>query len=380
MKKLAIILGLTLFCFQSVLADEVLPLDADQKVAFIGPFVKGRRDLIGNWSAAGDWRKAVTVWEGIENTVGTSHCLYAQGCNLLEDEQLIKKLNPHGGMIKKTASAEHLLEEAVRTARRADVVVAVLGEPFGMSGEAASRSDISLPENQRKLLEALKSTGKPVVLVLMNGRPLTLEWEDAHMDAILETWYPGTQAGNAVAEVLYGKANPSGKLSMTFPRNVGQIPLYYNHKNTGRPFNDKQKYTTKYLDVSNEPLYPFGYGLSYTTFAYCDINMSGHTLTDQGTLTASVIVTNTGKRAGVETVQLYLRDMVGSITRPVKELKSFRQVLLNPGESKQVSFDITVDDLKFYNGNLEFVAEPGEFQVFIGGSSADVKAASFVYK
>lgn len=187
----------------------------------------------------------------------------------MEDEQLIKKLNPHGGMIKKTASAEHLLEEAVRTARRADVVVAVLGEPFGMSGEAASRSDISLPENQRKLLEALKSTGKPVVLVLMNGRPLTLEWEDAHMDAILETWYPGTQAGNAVAEVLYGKANPSGKLSMTFPRNVGQIPLYYNHKNTGRPFNDKQKYTTKYLDVSNEPLYPFGYGLSYTTFAYC---------------------------------------------------------------------------------------------------------------
>lgn len=286
--------------------NQVLPLDPANKVAFIGPHVKGRRDLIGNWSAAGDWRKAVTVWEGIENTVGTQNCLYAQGCNILEDEAVIGKLNPHGAMIEKTASADRLLAEAVRTARRADVVVAVLGETFGMSGEAASRSDISLPENQRALLKALEATGKPVVLVLMNGRPLTLEWEDAHMDAILEAWFPGTQAGNAVAEVLYGEANPSGKLTMTFPRNVGQIPIYYNHKNTGRPFDEHQKYTTKYLDTPNEPLYPFGHGLSYTTFAYCDINMSGTKLTDGGKLTASVIVTNTGKCTGVETVQLII--------------------------------------------------------------------------
>ncbi len=359
---------------------EVLPLKANQKVAFIGPFVKGRRDLIGNWSAAGDWRKAVTVWEGVANTVGTANCLYAQGCNLLEDDALIGKLNPHGAMIEKTAPAGRLLQEAVRTARQADVVVAVLGEPFGMSGEAASRSDISLPENQQALLRALERTGKPIVLVLMNGRPLTLPWEDEHMDAILEAWYPGTQGGNAVAEVLYGKANPSGKLSMTFPRNVGQIPIYYNHKNTGRPFDPHQKYTTKYLDCPNEPLYPFGHGLSYTTFSYCDINLSSTTLPANGQLTASVIVTNTGKHTGVETVQLYIRDLEGSVTRPVKELKGFRQVLLTPGESKQVKFTITPDDLKFYNSQLDFVAEPGEFQVFIGGSSANVKAASFVYE
>ena len=200
------------------------------------------------------------------------------------------------------------------------------------------------------------------------------------MDAILETWFPGLQAGNAIAEVLYGHANPSGKLSMTFPRNIGQIPVYYNHKNTGRPFDEEQKYTTKYLDTPNEPLYPFGYGLSYTAFAYCDINLSGTKLTDNGKLTASVIVTNTGEYTGEETVQLYLRDMVGSVTRPVKELKGFRKVLLNPGESKQVEFDITVDDLKFYNSDLQFVAEPGEFQVFIGGSSEKVKSASFVYE
>jgi beta-glucosidase len=360
---------------------QVLPLDSVRKVAFIGPHVKGRRDLIGNWSAAGDWRKAVTVWEGIENTVGTANCLYAQGCNILEDETLIDKLNPHGAMIEKKVSADRLLAEAVRTAHLADVVVAVLGETFGMSGEAASRSDISLPDNQRELLKALKATGKPIVLVLMNGRPLTLEWEDSAMDAILETWFAGTRAGDAIAEVLYGEATPSGKLSMTFPRNVGQIPLYYNHKNTGRPFLDGQKYTTKYLDIPNEPLYPFGHGLSYTTFAYCDINMSGNTLSgNNGKLTASVIVTNTGQRTGVETVQLYLRDMVGSVTRPVKELKDFQKVLLNPGESKQVNFDITVDQLKFYNSDLQYVAEPGEFQIFIGGSSADVKSASFVYE
>lgn len=359
---------------------KILPLDGKKKVAFIGPHVKGRRDLIGNWSAAGDWQSAVTVWEGIENTVGTRNCLFAQGCNILEDEELIGKLNPHGGMIRKTQSEEQLLTEAVHTARRADVIVAVLGETFGMSGEAASRSDIALPENQRRLLRALKATGKPIVLVLMNGRPLTLEWEDANMDAILETWFPGLQAGNAIAEVLYGHANPSGKLSMTFPRNIGQIPVYYNHKNTGRPFDEEQKYTTKYLDTPNEPLYPFGYGLSYTAFAYCDINLSGTKLTDNGKLTASVIVTNTGEYTGEETVQLYLRDMVGSVTRPVKELKGFRKVLLNPGESKQVEFDITVDDLKFYNSDLQFVAEPGEFQVFIGGSSEKVKSASFVYE
>jgi beta-glucosidase len=228
-----------------------------------------------------------------------------------------------------------------------------------------------------RLLKALKKTGKPIVLVLMNGRPLTLSWEDKNLDGIVETWYAGTMAGPAIADVLFGDANPSGKITMSFPRNIGQIPIYYNHKNTGRPFDPNQKYTTKYLDVSNEPLYPFGYGLSYTTFSYSDINLSSKELKPGGTITASVNITNTGTRSGKETVQLYIRDMVGSITRPVKELKGFQQITLKPGESRTVSFSVSVDDLKFYNSDLKYVYELGDFKVFIGTNSSDVKEAAF---
>lgn len=361
--------------------NNVLPLSAEKKIAFIGPLVKNQRDLIGNWSGAGDYKQAVSVWQALERKITAAPFYYAKGCNLVDDEALKNKLNPHGAMLEADVqSPEALIREAVETANKSDVVVAFLGEPFGMSGEAASRSEIGLLPNQQRLLKALKETGKPIVLVLMNGRPLTLSWEDENMSAILETWYGGTMAGPAIVDVLYGEANPSGKLSMTFPRNVGQIPLYYNHKNTGRPLDENQKYTSKYLDVSNEPLYPFGHGLSYTSFSYGDIMLSGKTLGVTGKLTATVTVTNTGKYKGEETVQLYVRDLVGTVTRPVKELKGFSKVTLAPGESKKVTFTITPDDLKFYNGDLQLVHEPGEYHVFIGGSSATSNKATFTLR
>ncbi|WP_127133087.1 beta-glucosidase BglX [Pseudoflavitalea rhizosphaerae] len=356
--------------------NQTLPLNSSQKIAFIGPLVKDQRNLIGSWSGAGDYRKAVSLWTALEQKGGGY--LYAKGCNLLEDENLLNRLNAHDGQItRETTSPEQLIAEAVATAQQADVVVAVLGETFGMSGEAASRSMIGLPENQLALLKALKATGKPVVLVLMNGRPLTVSWENENIDAILETWFGGTQAGAAIADVLFGAANPSGKLTMTWPRNVGQVPIYYNAKNTGRPLNENQKYTTKYLDVPNTPLYPFGYGLSYTSFSYSDLKLDKKSIAVKGKLQVTVTVSNTGNYDGVETVQLYIRDLVGSITRPVKELKGFKKLELKKGESKEVSFTISVDDLKFYNSDLKFVAEPGAFKVFVGGNSQDVKEADF---
>lgn len=361
--------------------NNVLPLSGQKKIAFIGPLVKDQRNLIGSWSGAGDYKQAVSLWDALQKKSNASSLLYAKGCNLIDDSSLIKKLNPHDAQLTiDPSTSQQLIDEAVAIANQSDVIVAALGEAFGMTGEAASRSNIGLLENQMNLLKALKQTGKPIVLVLMNGRPLTLSWEDENMDAILETWFSGTMAGPAIADVLFGDANPSGKITMTFPRNVGQIPIYYNHKNTGRPFNADQKYTSKYLDVSNTPLYPFGYGLSYTTFQYSDISLSNTTLQSGGKITASVNLTNTGTRSGKETVQLYIRDLVGSITRPVKELKGFQQITLQPGETKKISFAISVDDLKFYNSDLKYAYEPGDFKVFIGTNSETVKEAAFKVK
>ena len=359
---------------------QLLPLAPTKKIAFIGPLVKNQRDLIGSWSGAGDWKKAVSIWDALQQKFGADKFLYAKGCNLVEDSILRKRLNDHDGQLTiDPMSTSQMIEQAVQTAGQADIVVAVLGEAFGMSGEAASRSMIGLLENQLELLKALKATGKPIVLVLMNGRPLTLEWENANCDAILETWFGGTQAGNAIATVLFGEYNPSGKLSMTFPRNTGQIPIYYNAKNTGRPMDPNNKYSTKYLDIPNTPLYPFGFGLSYTSFSYGEIKLSSSTLKPGQAVTATVTITNTGKFDGVEIAQLYIRDMVGSISRPVKELKGFQKVSLKAGESATVNFKIGVDDLKFYNADLKFVAEPGDFKLFIGGNSQDVKEATFNY-
>lgn len=358
--------------------NNTLPLKAGANIAFVGPLVKDQRNLIGNWSGAGDWKKAISVWDALQKQYPANSFTYAKGCNILDDQKLIGKLNPHDAQIvADSKTPQQLIDEAVAAAKNASVVVALLGEPFGMTGEAASRSDISLPANQVALLKALKATGKPIVLVLMNGRPLTLPWEDANMDAILETWFGGTRAGDAIADVLFGKYNPSGKLSMTFPRSVGQIPIYYSAKNTGRPIDEQQKYTSKYLDIPNTPLYPFGYGLSYTTFSYSDIKLDKTSITADGKLTATVTITNTGKLAGQETAELYTRDMIGSVTRPLKELKGFQKVFLQAGESKTISFTLGTDDLRFYDINMKYTYEPGDFKLFIGGSSQDVKEADF---
>ncbi len=265
-------------------------------------------------------------------------------------------------------------------AKKADVVVAALGESSEMSGESSSRTDIKIPDPQRRLLDALLKTGKPVVLLVFNGRPLDLSGEAKTVPAILNVWFGGTETGSAIADVLFGDVNPSGKLSATFPQNIGQIPLYYNHKNTGRPLPEGQwfqKFRSNYLDVSNEPLYPFGFGLSYTTFNISTPVLDKAVMNENGSITVKVNVKNTGSKDGEEVVQLYIRDLVGSITRPVKELKAFRKIFLKSGEQKEVSFLLTANDLKFYNSKLDFIAEPGDFKVFVGNSSANVGEASF---
>ncbi|AWO02204.1 beta-glucosidase BglX [Chitinophaga alhagiae] len=350
-------------------SNNLLPLKKGAHVALIGPLADSKKDMIGNWSAAGDHKKAVTLREALQERVNLA---YAQGANITGDTGLLKKLN-----ITDTGRTDEMLQAAVEIARKAEVVVLALGESQGMSGEAASRSDIGLPANQRRLLEAILGAGKPVVLVLMNGRPLTLEWENAHVPAILETWFLGTQAGHAIADVLLGDYNPSGKITMTFPRNVGQVPIYYNHKNTGRPLDPNNKYTSKYLDVSNEPLYPFGYGLSYTTFAYDNLRLDKNSMRLRDKLRVSVTVTNSGALDGEEVVQLYIQDVTASVNRPVKELKGFQKIMLRKGESREVVFNITAEDLKFYDRNMQYTAEPGAFKVFVGTNSRDVAEAVF---
>jgi beta-glucosidase len=361
--------------------NQLLPLKKSGTIALIGPLVDSKRNMLGTWSVSGDPEKSVTIIQGIKNVVGNNvNILFAKGANISDDSEFIKRVNVFGEEITvDKRSPEEMINEAVETAGKADVIVAVLGEAADMTGESSSMSHIGLQQSQENLLKALVKTGKPVVLVLMNGRPMTLTWEDAHVNGILDVWFGGTEAGNAVADVLFGNYNPSGKITTTFPRNVGQIPIYYNHFNTGRPFHpgDSPKFKSDYLDVSNDPLYPFGYGLSYTTFSYSDISLSNKILKANGKITATVTVTNTGTVAGKETVQLYIRDMVGSIVRPVKELKGFHQITLAPGESKKVSFPISVNDLRFYNSDLKYVYEPGDFKVFIGTNSRDVKEADF---
>lgn len=359
---------------------KILPLRKSGTIALVGPLADDQQNLLGSWRAAGDWRQAVSVQWGISNVAGSAvTILSAKGANLVDDPALRATLKAFGAEIPVDArSPQEMVNEAVAAANRADVVVAVLGESSAMTGEAASRSDLGLPENQKDLLRTLVATGKPVVLVLMNGRPLTLGWESEHCGAILETWFGGTEAGNAVADVLFGDYNPSGKLTATFPRSVGQIPIYYNHKNTGRPYKGDPafKYASRYLDVPNDPLYAFGYGLSFTTFSYGDIKLNKTALADDETLLASVSLTNAGERAGEETVQLYLGQPIASVTRSVEDLRGFQQVRLQPGETKEVTFRITPEDLKFYNAKLEYDWEPGAFIVRIGGNSSQVKSAT----
>jgi beta-glucosidase len=363
---------------------QTLPLKKNSTVALVGPLADNKRNMLGTWSVSGDWKESVTILEGIKAAMGnTGSVTYAKGADISSDSFEVARSNALGVEIEKDKrKPEDMISEAVNVAAKSDVIVAVVGEAADMSGEASSRSDIGIPESQKALLRALKKTGKPLVIVLLNGRPLTLEWEAANADALLDIWFGGTETGNAVADVLFGDYNPSGKLSMTFPKNVGQIPLYYAHKNTGRPFNQEPfaKFKSNYLDVENEPLYPFGFGLSYTQFSYSDLSLSSNSMRAGEKITATITVTNSGNYDGEETVQLYIRDLVGSVTRPVKELKSFQKIFLKKGESKTVSFTISNEDLKFYNADLKWVSEPGEFEVMVGTDSQQTKSKKFELK
>jgi len=366
--------------------NNVLPLKKSGTIGLIGPLADNTANMYGTWSVAALFDKSVTVLQGLKNALGNdAKILTARGSNFLADSVAEHRyVNVHNPTYKRdTRSEEEMIKEALKVADKSDVIIATMGEGSEFTGEASSVTDIQIPETQKNLLKALAKTGKPVVLVLFTGRPLALKWEEENIPAILNVWFPGSEAGNSIADVLFGKVNPSGKLSATFPQNVGQVPLYYAHKNTGRPLAEGkwfEKFRSNYLDVSNDPLYPFGFGLSYTTFNYSDVKLSANTLTKGKSITASVTLSNTGKYDGKEVVQLYIRDLVGSITRPVKELKGFQKVALKAGESKTISFNISENDLKFYNSDLKFVAEPGDFQVFIGTNSRDAKAASFSLK
>lgn len=337
--------------------NSVLPLKKDQKIAFVGPLVNDEYHIIGSWAALGDRSGfATSVKEGVDKILGTSG-----------------KATFDTGVTFDGKDAATLKQQALENAKKADIIVAVMGERENQSGEAGSQTNIDLPLPQKELLAELKKLGKPIVLVLMNGRPLTLSWENENMDAILETWWSGTRGGDAIAQTLFGMNNPNGKLPISFPRNVGQVPIYYNHKNTGRPYlglsDPEQKYKSRYTDVDNSPLYPFGFGLSYTTFTYSNFKISSAKIKFNEKLKITVDVANTGNYDGAEVVQLYVRDLVGSVTRPVKELKGFEKISLKKGEKKTVTFEISSEDLKFYNMSMKNEAEAGDFEIFVGTNS-----------
>ncbi|NOU46778.1 MAG: beta-glucosidase BglX [Bacteroidales bacterium] len=360
--------------------NQLLPLPIKGKIALIGPLADNKENMPGTWSVAADFTRSVSLLQGLKDVVGDrAEVAYAMGTNIVNDSALDARISVFGKpTYTDKRSLKELIDEAVEIASKSDVIVAALGEAAEMSGECSSRSDISLPVNQQDLLKALLATGKPVVLVLFAGRPLTLPWENENIPAILNVWFGGTEAGHAIADVLFGSVNPSGKLPATFPQNVGQIPIFYNHKNTGRPLAEGQgfqKFRSNYLDVTNEPLFPFGYGLSYTQFTYGELILSKSQLKGNQTITASISLTNTGKYDGAEVVQLYIRDLIGSVTRPVKELKGFQKVFLKAGETKTVIFTISPEDLKFYNYDLKYDWEAGDFVIMIGGNSRDVKSA-----
>jgi len=360
--------------------NQILPLAKKGKVALIGPLANSRFDMAGMWSVAAEHEESVTVLEGFQNVLGNkAEILYAKGANVVDDKDYDAWITWGTSGIDSTKTSLQLRKEALKIAKKSDVIVAVLGEGAEMSGESSSRSNIDLPENQLLLLKELVKLGKPVVLVLYTGRPLTINWESKNVPAILNVWFGGTQGGNAVADVVFGDVNPSGKLPVTFPQSVGQIPLYYNHKNTGRPLDKEwfQKYRSNYLDIPNEPLFPFGFGLSYTHFKYSDLTLSKTKMSEKDTITITVQVENTGNFDGKEVVQLYLRDLVGSISRPVLELKDFKKVEVKKGEKIKVVFEIDIQDLKFYNNDLQFVAEPGMFEVFVGTNSIDTLKSEF---
>lgn len=371
--------------------DDILPLKKEGTIAIVGPMGDNRENMQGTWSVAGDHQKSISLLEGVKEVAGEDvKVLYAKGANFVSAPELEARFSIFGkNTYRDNRPEEEILGEALEIAKQADVIIAAVGEASEMSGESSSRTDIEIPESQRKLLRALLETGKPVAMVLFTGRPLALTWEAEHMPSILNAWFAGSEAGYAIADVLFGDINPSGKLSTTFPQNVGQIPIYYAHKNTGRPLNGEwfQKFRSNYLDVSNEPLYPFGFGLSYSQFKYGELILNKKDLSGDEKLEVSIDITNESEVDGKEVVQLYIRDLVGTITRPVKELKGFQKVFIRAGETVSVSFEVTTNDLKFYNydpnkmdQSMIYDWEPGEFEIMVGSNSRDLKRTVVVWQ
>ncbi len=361
--------------------NNLLPLQRKGKIALVGPLANTKANMPGTWSVAAAFDKYNSLYDSMKQSLaGKAEVLYAKGSNLMYDAQREAEATMFGREMRDPRSAQELLDEALNIASQADVIVAAVGESSEMSGESSSRTNLEMPDAQRDLLIALKKTGKPIVLVYFAGRSTVMTWEQENFPAILNVWFGGSEAADAICDVVFGDVSPSGKLTTTFPKNVGQIPLYYNHLNTGRPLEAGKwfsKFRSNYLDIDNEPLYPFGYGLSYTTFRYGNLQLSNNSMNENGKITASVTVTNTGNYDADEVVQMYIRDMVGSVARPVKELKGFERIHLKKGESRTVSFDITAEQLKFYNSALNWVCEPGEFEVMVGGNSRDVQTKKF---
>lgn len=363
----------------------ILPLEKKGKIALVGPLANTAANMPGTWAVAAASDKYKTVLQGLKDAVGDkAEVLYAKGCNVVSDPKLEADVTMFGREMRDPRSEKEMLDEALAIAAQADVIVAAMGESSEYSGEATSRTELDLPDTQKHLMEALLATGKPVVMLNFSGRPTVMTWESEHVPAILNVWFGGSETGDAIADVVFGDVSPSGRLTMSMPRNVGQLPIYYNHLNTGRPLpegtDEFVKFRSSYLDVPNSPLYPFGYGLTYTTFDYSDLALSSNEMTQDGSITASVKLTNTGKREATETVQLYIRDLVGSVSRPVRELKGFERVTLKPGESRTVKFDITPDMLKFYNFDLVYGNEPGDFDLFIGPNCAQGLKGTFTLK
>lgn len=376
--------------------NQILPLKKSGTVAVIGPLVSNALNMTGTWSVGAKQSNSISLMKGLQENLGKNvKFITAKGANIDYSEKLENIYAAHGKLTDRdNRSPEVILKEAVEVAKKADVIIIAIGESAELSGESAelsgessSRTEITIPQSQVDLLTELKKTGKPIVMVLFTGRPLALTNVKDMPDAILNVWFPGSEAGNAMADVLFGTVNPSGKLPVTFPRSLGQVPLYYNHKNTGRPLSkektDKceyERFRSNFMDECTTPLYPFGYGLSYTQFNYSDINVSNKKPKANATIEASISLTNAGKFDGAEVVQLYIRDVVGSVTRPVKELKGFQKIFLKQGESKKVTFKITPEDLKFYNSDLKFDWEAGDFDIMVGTNSEDVKTSRITWE
>jgi len=367
--------------------NQLLPLDEKGTIAVIGPLADNKENMTGTWSVASKMEQSIPILQGLKETIPGVKFLYAKGSNVFYDAEM----EARGTLFEKNShrdarDKEELLSEAVAVANQSDVVILVIGETAELSGESSSRTKIEIPDAQKDLLKELKKTGKPIVIVLLTGRPLVLNEENQIADAILNAWFAGSEAGHAISDVLFGKVNPSGKLPMTFPRSEGQIPLYYEALSTGRPLSEEktekcefEKFRSNYIDECNTPLFPFGYGLSYTTFEYGRLNLNKTELSRNEKLEVSFNLTNTGKYDGAEVAQLYIRDLVGSISRPVKELKGFQKVFLKSGESRKITFEVTPEDLKFYNSNLEYDWESGEFEIMVGTNSSNVQKVKITW-